>query len=344
MTSEENPTSSNILELDKIKIDETINKDGQYEDEGVLIKKSEKPELEEEDQNEDDQENKDDYYLASIERGPARYIGTLNGKFQRDGLGLQNLENGDQYFGQFAQDQRNGEGYYFWTPKTNENRVQTEFYDGKWKDNKKDEKGAYIWMDEPTDDQSYENAIFDAYIGELKDEKYTRGTYLSKTETDFYLYHGNFDDECKKSDESAFFYTSQLNRIFHGAINKDLLVNGYIAYFEPDSDEIKELVHCTFNEDGSIDEIKRQKDINEDEAEDEIRNIKNFKSVIFDGNYFPKIYTRYRKAKTFIEDNANSIELLEDKENIPKIQKLLKKYNSKSIYNSIEENFFGREL
>ena len=36
MTSEENPTSSNILELDKIKIDETINKDGQYEDEGVF--------------------------------------------------------------------------------------------------------------------------------------------------------------------------------------------------------------------------------------------------------------------------------------------------------------------
>lgn len=341
-TKQMSPGSSNIIELDKLKINQAIEKEGKFYDEGITIEKWVKPQIEgeEEEQNQEPEDN----YLSQIERNTTKYIGTLNGRFQRDGYGLQLLENGDKYFGEFGQDQRNKTGLYFWNPKLDEDHLHTECYIGEWADNKKENKGTYIWMDELKEESSYDTSVFDAFVGELNNEKYTRGTYLSKSESDFYLYHGNFDTDCKKTDDNAFFYTSQLNRVFHGEVNKDLLVKGYIAYFEDNSDEVKELIYSEFNEDGTIALVKRQKEMSEDEIEEEIKNIRNFRSIALDGNFFKKIYSRFTKCKDIVDGKIVSIEDMEDNEGLIGIINKLQKYNVKCIYNSVEENFFGREF
>ena len=324
----------NSLELDKSKIDETIASSGKYEENGIFIKKWEGGESESDTQ---------DRYITEISKNNSKYIGTLDQKFKRDGYGLQIFENGDKYFGQFSQDQREEEGIYFWCPISNETNTQSELFLGNWKDNKKYNSGMYLWIDEPQNNIEYENADLDAYVGELENEKYTRGTYLSKKEKNLSLYHGNFDKEGKKTGDNAFFYTSQTNRIFFGKINKDVLLSGYLGSVD-ESDEVKDLVFCNFNEDGSVKEILEMSKLNQEEAEDAKKKIALFKEVIFDGGYFKKIYNKYLKVKNKVDNIFCDVAIFDKKDYLPDIKKLLSKYKRKNIYIYIEENFFGREF
>ena len=336
-------TSTNFIELEKAKIDEKISSEGEFTSEGICIKKWD---LENE---EAGSESKEEYkYICSLEKNNCKYSGTLNNKFQRDGYGLEIFNNGDKYFGQYDSDIRNENGiYYFSQEKSDENstNVQTECYLGQWKNNVKDKNGIYIWMDEPENNFEYDFANFDAYVGEFEEEKYIRGTYLSKINNEYYLYHGNFDKEGKKNDNNAYFYSSKFNKLFHGKIVKDTLESGFLGTFDEEGEQVVELVYCKFNEDGSVNDVIEQKNLNEDEIEDEKKNISNFRSIIFDGDYFGKIYNKFTKIKNKVDRlGGDLIGVLERKENINEINKILNKYRKKNIYFDIEENFFGREM
>lgn len=71
-------------------------------------------------------------------------------------------------------------------------------YYGFWNNNKRDKNGMYIWIDEPLGNEQFEPANFDTYVGLIENDTFKRGTYLSKNGDDYYLYHGNFDNELKK--------------------------------------------------------------------------------------------------------------------------------------------------
>lgn len=327
--------SSNIIEFDKDQVLQAIETEGQYTLEDILIKKCPYPP--------EEIDNKE-LYLASITKNSSRYIGCLNNRFQREGYGVQIFENGDKYFGSFSNDQRNDLGVYFWNPKETEDRVQSECYLGGWCNNRKEKRCVYVWMDEMKEEPSYETSVFDAFLGELENEKYVRGTYLSKSEKDFYLYHGNFDVDGKKNDKNGFFYISQLNRYYHGEVCNDLLVQGYIAYFEADSDEVKELVYCEFNEDGTIKNVIRQKELAPESVEEEINKIKVFRNIMVRKNFFMKTYNRYKKYQLTAGGRFESIEDMEDLGNIQAIVEKLKKYNSDNIFYEIETRFFEREF
>lgn len=327
--------ATNSIELDKTKIDETIKSTGKFEDQGIFIKKWEGGDSETDTQN---------LYITEISKNGSKFIGTLDSKFKREGYGLQIFENGDKYFGQFSQDQRNDDGIYFWAPNSNDSYSHSELFLGNWRDNKKENNGIYLWIDQPLNNKEYDNANFDAYLGDLENERYIRGTYLSKIGKNLCLYHGNFDKEGKKTDENAFFYTSQTSRIFFGRIVKDILVSGYLGTVEGGSEEVKELAFCNFNDDGSVKEIIEMSKIDPEEAEDAKRKIGIFNGVIFEGDYFKKIYNKYLKAKHKVDNVFEDINVFDKKDNFPDIKKLVDKYKRKNIYIYIEENFFGREF
>jgi hypothetical protein len=350
MTKQMKETSTNIIELDKAKIDEKIAESGEYTSEGIFIKKwsPHKEENEEEQENPSDkkEENK---YISTLEKNGFQYSGSLNDKFKRDGYGLEIFNNGDKYFGQYDSDLRNENGiYYYASTKDNENEnpdnIQTECYLGQWKNNVKDRNGIYIWMDEPENNFEFDNANFDAYVGEFEEEKYLRGTYLSKLKNEYYLYHGNFDKEGKKSDDNAYFFTSKSNKIFHGKVIKDVLQNGYLGSIDEEGETVKDIVYCKFNEDGSVNDVIEEKRLNAEEIEDEKRNIVNFRTIIFDGDYYGKIYNKFKKIKNKIDKLGDMVSVLEGEESIAEINKILNKYSKKNIYFDIEENFFGREM
>ncbi len=336
-------SSNEYIELDKVKINDQISSTGEYSTDGVYIKKWKLL-------NEDGEENTSrakDKYISVIEKNGSKYSGTLDNQFHRDGYGLEIYKNGDKYFGKFNSGLRNDNGiYYFSSVKNNENseNVQTECYLGNWKDNLKDKIGIYIWMDQPENNYQYDYANFDAYVGEFEDEKYLRGTYLTKIKNDFYLYHGNFDKEGKKSDNDAYFYSSKLNKIFHGEINKDLLVCGYMGTFDEDGEIVIELVYCKFNDDGSVNDVIVEKQLNEEDIEDEKKKIEAFRSKIFGEDYFGKIYNKFARIKIKIDRLGNVERILEREVYIKEVDKILNKYMKKNIYYNIEEKFFGREM
>jgi len=347
MTKQVKESAVNTLELDKVKIDEKIASDGEYTSEGILIKKWVL--TNDENENSENKGKDQNKYLTSLQKNGCQYTGTLNEKFQRDGYGLEVFENGDKYFGLFESDVRNDKGIYYFAPRKNpENEnstnIQSECYLGQWKNNVKDKYGIYIWMDQPENNYEYDNANFEAYVGEFDDEKYVRGTYLSKLNNEYYLYHGNFDQDGKKNDNNAYFFSSKSNKIFHGKIIKDVLVNGYLGSFDAEGENVTEVVYCKFNEDGSVNDVIEQNKLNEEDVQEETKNIKNFRSIIFDGDTFGKIYNKFTKIKAKIDRLEDMIEVLEKEDNIAEIEKILNKYNKKNIYFYIEENFFGRKM
>ena len=332
MTKTVKESLDNYILLDKTKINSSLETSGEYITDDIYIKKY----------------KEDLNYMASIKKEDLEYSGSLNSEFQRDGYGLEIYKNGDKYFGQYESDLRNENGIYYFCSTKNElnNNIKRECYLGQWKNNLKDKNGIYIWMEEPENNFLFENANFDAYIGEFKEDKYIRGTYLTKINNEFLLYHGNFSKEGKKCDTNAYFFSSKKDTVFHGEVKNDSLIKGYLGFFEEDYEDIKKMVYCIFNEDGSLNDVIEENDIklNEDEINDEKKNLENFRSILFDGDYFGNIYNKFTKLKNKIDKIGNLTKYLENDENIEEIEKILNKYKKKNIYFNIEENFFGRDL
>ena len=297
-------SSENNIILDKTEINSSILSSGVFSSDGIYIKKY------------TPQKEDSNIYIAKLKKDEAEYKGMLNDKFQREGYGLELYNNGDKYFGQYESDLRNDNGIYFFNSVKNEENKneKIECYLGQWKNNLKDKYGIYIWMDEPENNYEYENSNFDAYIGEFEEEKYIRGTYLTKLNKEYFIYHGNFNKEGKKNDNNAYFYSSK--------------------------------IYCKFNEDGSINEIieEHNLNLNEEELFDEKKKMKYFRNIILEGDYFTKIYNKYKKIKDKIEKLEDINQILEEEEKIGEINKILNKYNKNNIYYNIEENFFGRDI
>ena len=340
-------SSENNIILDKTEINSSILSTGEFSSDNVLIKKYILPKNED-DENDTESIKESNRYLTVLRKEGAEYSGILNENFQKEGYGLEIYNNGDKYFGQYDSNLRNDNGiYYFASEKNVENEnIKTECYMGQWKNNLKDKYGIYIWMEEPENNFDYDYANFDAYVGEFEEEKYIRGSYLTKLNNEYLIYHGNFNHDGKKNDNNAYFYSSKTNKIFHGEIKNDILLCGYLGSFDEDKDEIIELLFCIFNEDGTVNDVIEEKDlkIGEDEIFDEKKKIENFRSIILDGDYFGKIYGKFKKIKDKIDKLGDISEILEKQNNIEAIDKLLNKFNKKNIYYNIEENFFGKDL
>jgi hypothetical protein len=335
--------SPHVIEFDKKKIDEQIASYGDYYSQGVKVKKWNLS-------NEESLGNSSkstEKYVAYFEKDYLRFSGIINNKYKRDGYGLEMFSNGDKYIGQFNSDLREGNGIYFFAP-TNNNMIsyhlQVECYLGKWKNNVIDKNGIYIWMDEPVNSYEYDDANFDAYIGEFEEGKYKRGTYITKSNNDYTLYHGNFDKEGKKNDNDAYFYTSRNNKVFHGKIKGDLLISGYLSSFDDEAGNVTDLIYCKFNEEGKINEILEEKQLSTLDIEEEKEKISKFRNVVFDGDHFGRIYNRYSKIKYKIDKLGDMIAILERAENVGEIDKILSKYANKNVYYSLEENLYGREI
>ena len=321
--------SPDTIELDKkLILDEILSK-GKYQNENILIKKWD-----------GDGENIENF-ITEIKKDDSHFIGVLNSKLERSGYGIHYYKKRGIYFGFFEEDQPNKNGIYIWTPETIGGRnIQTDCYYGLWKNNKKDKNGIYIWMNEPMNNRQFDDANFDTYVGIFKDDKFIRGTYLSKIADDYYLYHGNFDNEGKKTDDNAFFYSSKFDRVLHGKIYKDNFVSAYVAFFESDSGEIKNLVHCDFDKSGSVISMILIGDINKEERLKEESEIMLFRNVILQIDYFGIIYKKFHEIKDFIRENMDSIDFLEDKKKFPQAMSLCTKHGENNIFKDIEKKVF----
>ena len=323
------PSDTSIF-LDKEKILESITKSGEYVTENAKIKKwSGGGDL-------------SNYYLIQANIKGISFTGCLNKVFDRDGYGLHKFNNGDKYFGYFRNDKRNFNGIYYWPSEEKEGRIKQEMYFGSWKDNLKDKNGMYIWLDEPSEEKNknFDNTNLEAYIGDFDGGNYSKGTYLQKTGDDYYLYHGNFTKDGKKNDENGFFYSAKFDRLFHGKIENDIFVKGYVTYFNPDEGTIENIVYVSFDKDLKVTNIILDKDLQQKEKENENKLCSRFRDVILGIDYFGELYKKIKDITKFMNDNMDNIDIFNNEEKYPLMINLVVAYTRNNIDSDIKSKVF----
>jgi len=283
-------------------------------------------------------------YLIEIFKGGVKFNGVLNDFFEREGYGIHNFENGDKYFGFFKEDKRNLNGIYFWPSVNKDGRILSEMYYGNWKDDKKDNNGIYVWLDESEEEKDFENTNLEAYVGKFEDGTYSEGTYLQKTGENYYLYYGKFTKDGLKNDEKGFFYSSNLDRIFHGKFVNDVFVEGYIASFNSEEGKIEDLVFCNFDENLNVTNLILEKDLQEEEKESQSKICSLFRDVILGIDYFGELYQKVKIISEFVDENMGDISVFNNQEKFPLVIKLSAGYSRNNIYNDILTKVFGYKL
>ena len=270
-------------------------------------------------------------------------MGVLNNLLQRNGYGLHKFANGDKYFGYYRDDKRNFNGIYYW-PKVEKNeRVIQEMYYGFWKDNFIEDNGMYIWLDEPKEEKNknFDNTNLEAYVGDFVKGNYNLGTFLQKTGDEYYLYHGKFTQEGKKNDENGFFYSAKFDRLFHGKIENDIFIKGYVCYFNPDEGTIENISYVNFDQNLKVSNIILDKDLQKNEKENESKLCSRFRDVILGIDYFGELYNKVKNLTKFIDENMNDIDIYKNEEKYPLMINLAVAYSKNNINTDIKNKVFG---
>ena len=321
-TNQTNKTVSDTLILEKQKILDAIGLECKYEKENCLIRRWEGSE-------------DTDSFIAHISNGKSNCIGVLNGKIDRNGYGINTYENGDVYFGYFEKDKRDKHGVYIWPTEEKNGIKNDEMYYGFWKENIRDHHGIYLWMKNYTNSISFEEISFDAYVGTIDDDRFKKGTHLSKVNDEYFLYYGGFDMNGMKNDDDAMYYSGKCDRLMQGKIVNEVFTEGYVAFFNSNG-EISNIVYVEFEGKEKIRKMTMKENINEEERKKNEEKMITFRNIILGEDYFGEIFKRYREIKNFIKENMQTIDVLDDKEKFPDIIKLCVGYNEKNIYSDIE--------
>ena len=329
-TKEMKPTQNDFIELNVFEIEESIKKDGKYEKDGIMLRKWEG-------------EENSNHYITQINRENVTFVGVLNDNFQREGYGFNDFANGDKFFGYYRGDKRNTHGIYFWEPDRVDKKKKKEVYYGFWKNNKKDNHGCYLWVEEEQGNKDFEKTNFDTFIGIIDEDKYKRGTYLSKKEDNYYLYYGEFGENGKKTDNNAMFYSST-DRLIKGKIEDDEFKEGHIAIFDSETGDLTDLMFCTFGQKASVNSLKMEKDLDQELVKKIKEEMITFRNVILEEDYFGNVYSKYNEVKDFIKAHMNTLETLDDPEKYPEIISLCSGYNKLNIYADIEKKVYGRKV
>ena len=322
--------SNATVKLERAKINEAISKDQEYRDEDILIKNWEG-------------NNSQGNYLAEIAKEDSQFDGILNNRLEKEGYGFYKFPNGDHYFGSFKYDKRNNNGFYIWPQEEIEGKIHIESYHGFWKDNKKNKLGTYLWLNEEEDNEEFDNANFDVFVGKIEGNNFERGTFLKKNGDNYYVYHGDFASDGKKNDEKGYYYCSSLDRLFHGKIENDSFKNGYISYFDEEGNMTK-IIYCEFESNNDLKNILTQEEMNQEELQKEMEENILFRNVILGIDYFGSIYSTFKETYKFLSENVGELSIFEDKDAFPNIMKYASAYNKNNIYIDIETKVFGKKM
>jgi hypothetical protein len=328
---EEESSQKNEIKYDKKEIIEKIKSTGKYESAGTTIIKWE------------DEMNPDtEMYIVKNKNNKIPFIGVVNYEFKREGYCVNNYQNGDEYFGYYTNDLRNKQGLYIYKPKLIINKfILRQFYFGLWENDKKHGRGIYLWLKENTTNINYnklynpfsnfEKSNFNAYIGELDKDNFTKGTLLKKEGDNYFVYHGQIDiKNLKKNGKDCFYYSAKLEEIFFGTFINDIFIDGYIGKFN----ENGEIENIAKYQNKKIIEIENTKKINF--IKDISKKLETFRNVIMSKDYFGDLYNIFKNILDFKNKNMNDINIFNSDKYL-NLMEIAASYNQMSIYKDIEK-------
>ena len=226
----------NELKFDVLKIDSRIKKDSQFEEDGTIFQFC--PEYHPESIDESDQ--KSDYvkYIAKIKNPSFQYLGILSKNLKKENYGYNIFDNGDEYFGQWNKDKKEGYGiYYFSDPE-----CIKQIYVGEFKNNMKSGEGIYFTITSFTEDNS-KPLDYNLVIGNFNEDIFNSGIVYSIKEGKRKIYRGKMNKEGKKEDNMGELYEDN-DKIFFGVIKDNIMMEGRVIIIN-DRKEIENAYYFT---------------------------------------------------------------------------------------------------
>ena len=222
----------NELKFDVLKIDSRIKKDSQFQEGETIFQFC--PEYKPDSLEESDQ--KTDYlkYFAKIKNPSFQYIGNLSKNLKKENIGYNQFDNGDEYFGNWNKDKKDGYGIYFFKEESKANPHQ--IYVGEFKNNMKSGEGIYFNISKFSADKPNTPLDFDLIIGNFTDDIFQKGIIYNMNEGKRKIYKGKIDKDGKKNDEIAELYEDN-DKIFFGAIKDNIMLEGRIIIMKDNKKE-----------------------------------------------------------------------------------------------------------
>ena len=250
----------------------------------------------------------EDYVFALQNKDPKTpFLGVVNYYFKREGYCLNTYSNGDIYFGYYKNDLRNRQGLYSFKPTKNKNNILSQFYYGLWENDLFNGNGIYLWLKEKEDKapfSDYDNANFEAFVGNSSEGKFKKGALISKEGKNYYVYYGNFTDDGKKEGNKCFYYSSNLERLCYGTFENDIFIEGYVGNFDKKGNLNALIIYKKDGENTKGEKIKLKK---EPEIENSLIKIRE---IILNKNYLNMIYEEFAKIIKFRDEKMNNIEII----------------------------------
>lgn len=286
-----NSIDRNELMLDILKIDSLIKLNNIYEDKNFKFQfclDYQPEDVQEEDENIDYPK-----YISEIKLNSFIYLGILSKKFIKEVHGYKTFNNGDEYFGQWKQDKKNGHGIYFYKNEDKEGHPSfNQIYIGEFENNIKSGEGIYFNITKFSNDKKgensnhFENIIsedkkdgvptpleFTVAIGNFVNDNFLEGLVVRIEEGHQRIYKGKIE-EGKKNDVKGEIYEDE-NKIFIGTLKDNIMIEGRIIilnegekeegyYFYKNGKNGKGDIEFDYNKEGLNDAhyIKKLNDLN----------------------------------------------------------------------------------
>ena len=328
---EEESSKINQIHYNKKEIIDKIKSTGKYTSGPTTIIKWE-----------DDMNQDTEMYIIKNRFNKLPFIGVVNFEFKREGYCINTYQNGDEYFGYYSNDLRNKQGLYIYKPKPILNQfISCQYYFGLWENDKKSGRGIYLWLKEKNSYKFYnktynpfnnfENSNFHAYVGEIDNDNFTKGTLLKKEGDNYFVFHGQLNSKnLKKNGKECFYYSSNLEEIFFGTYKNDIFTDGYIGKYN-ENGEIDNIVKF---QDRKITELENLKKFGN--VQNIIRKLETFRNVIMSKDYFGILYNVFKDVIDFKNNNMNDIDIFNSDKYLD-IMEIAASYNQVSIFKEIEK-------
>ena len=237
MDSANNNQNSNEIKFDVLKIDNCIKKDKSYKDGDIEFQFC--SEYNPEDQGEQDPKIDFPKYIAKVKSSNFEYLGILSKNLKKENYGYNHFDNGDEYFGQWNKDKKEGYGIYFFKEDDNADIIK-QVYIGEFKNNVKSGEGIYFKVAKFDEEKKKENLMpplnFTLVIGNFLDDNFVKGIIFSMDEGKRKIYKGKMSKEGEKDDEKAEIYEDD-NKIFYGKVKRNNMEEGRIVIMNDNKKE-----------------------------------------------------------------------------------------------------------
>ena len=246
----------NEVQFDIIKIDINIKKDNIYEegDNKFQFYKDFNPD----NNSEADAQLDIPKYVAKINLNSFKYLGILSNNLKKELYGYNCYENGDEYFGEWNKDKKEGYGIYYY--KENDGEEIKQIYIGDYKNNIKSGEGLYFNILKLGQEEDISIPIdYTMAIGNFSEDSFIKGAIFTIKDRSKKVYKGKISKEGKKNDDNGELYEDD-NKVFHGIFKDNYISEGRIIIMKDGKKESGYYFKKKSDEDINFDYEKGEKD------------------------------------------------------------------------------------